>query len=59
MARATAAARPVGRFAGTIATPANAGALRAMGMTFFLVGATAVITQALRASAKDMRAATG
>ncbi len=59
MARATAAARRAGRWAGTIATPASVGALCAMGMTFFLVGATAVITQALRGSAKDMRAAAG
>jgi 4-hydroxy-2-oxoheptanedioate aldolase len=55
VARAIAAARQAGRWAGTVATPATAPRLRQLGAQLFLVVATALISQALRANAQAIR----
>jgi 4-hydroxy-2-oxoheptanedioate aldolase len=54
IAQAITAARQVGRWAGTVATPATAAQLRQLGVQLHLVVATAVIAQAVRGNAAAM-----
>jgi len=51
LARAITGARQAGRWAGTVATEATTARLRGLGCQLFLVVATQVITQAIRANA--------